>query len=130
MFSKRIASALTAAVMTGAGMVALTAVTATPAQAQDRCMYMVRNVPANGVAKVRKKPGKTPYSWNKRHKTVDVLFAGQTTVGNCKRSRENWRKVVGASGQEGHVHKSQLKKGPRISTDETATATTTGTSGS
>jgi|SRR5687768_11075494 hypothetical protein len=114
MLSKRIASALAAAAMTGSGLVALTAITATPAHAQESCLYQVRNVAADSYLKVRRKPGKTPNSWNKRYKTVDVLYAGQATVGNCKRSRENWRKVVGDSGVVGHVHKAYVKKGPRL----------------
>ncbi|MBG0815141.1 hypothetical protein [Planomonospora sp. ID82291] len=120
MLSKRIASALAAAAVTGSGLVALTAVTATPAHAQDTCLYQVRNVAADSYLKVRKKPGKTPKSWNKRHKTVDVLYAEQVTTGNCKRSRENWRKVYGDSGVEGHVHKAYVKKGPKIATEESA----------
>ncbi|MBG0825593.1 hypothetical protein HS048_33445 [Planomonospora sp. ID91781] len=119
MLSKRIASAFAAAAVTGSGLVALTAVTAAPAHAQEACLYQVRNVAADSYLKVRKKPGKTPKSWNKRHKTIDVLYPGQVTTGNCKRSRENWRKVFGDSGVEGHVHKAYVKKGPRITTEET-----------
>ncbi|GAA3442104.1 hypothetical protein [Planomonospora venezuelensis] len=110
---QRLASTLAAATVAGGGLIALSAITATPASAETACFYKVRNVSAGSVLNVHRKPGIRPVV-KKRYKVIDVLYPNQTTVGQCRRAKENWRWVIGNSGLWGGAHKYYLNKGRKF----------------
>ncbi|GIH77431.1 hypothetical protein [Planobispora longispora] len=107
MIFKRLAGVMVAAAVAGGGSIALSAATATAAEAAT-CAYRVRNVPAGSVLAVRDIP--RAYGT-----VVDSLLPSQITFGKCALQTKNFRAVVGRKGVNGYSHKRYLKKLSRLS---------------